>query len=177
MSADRRPELPQGYTWRECPIIEANVAVPNGWYFLEQVPQFNVVAYYISKESLLDGNPDLDQPSFTLMAFPYAQYFSRVGSAVDYARMMATSLSTAEPLTDVEIETKPPFVTFIRQFMSESRDRAGLTRRLHVFLNSVGNQDTNAAYIMTFTTPHEETDQYSAMADILMRSTLLSKFL
>lgn len=179
MSNENRPELPEGYSWQECPGLQAAFPKPEGWFYEYDDIQ-GTRACFVTREQITTRANDWDSVA--------AGRGFRVGLSVNClmnlqrrtgnspGKFAKDALATNDLLVPeglVERISQNPFV-FYRGYFRSRMTLNGTLREVVQYMQSVGNIKTGSAYILAFETPGPEWTQYQDMAEVMIKNSLLS---
>ena len=186
MSTEIRAELPPGFSWREVPQLRAAFTMPDGWVFRYE-NAFGTQACFITRESILaerfSTSPEgvrqqvqegkgyktgLSVNSFEAIA-------KKLGvSPAIFARSALTTNSFLIPEGRLEISQDGPLHIQRGYFRSGNRLLASRGMPpIKYYMETVGNNQTDRAYVLMFETPAELWEQDRNIAEVVINNRVL----
>ncbi len=186
MGAEARGELPAGFAWQEVPQLRAAFPRPDGWsYRFEQIQ--DTQACFITRESFHPGvwmptpeDVDRGQGFKTgLSVNSFAGIARKLGvSPAVFARSALTTNRLLVPESGVVTSKDGPLASY-KGYFTSLRGVMGLERMpsIRYYMEAVGNNRTDRAYVVMFETPAELWEQDKEIAKVIIDNRVLDRSL
>ncbi len=186
MTAEQRPEIPQGFTWKDCTGINARFPMPETWFFKQEASP-TTLGYFLTREPIAGESFYVGVGGITLKTTKPEGFF-KTGLSVNtiphfdritrhrpsrFGKLFIGNPRTALiPTSRATEERNGKLMTFRRFFRSNPLKVMG--QRLeptHYYVEFTANDSTGAAYIIMFETPSRmwKEDQQTARTMIEKR--------
>lgn len=167
---DVRPEIPQGYTWKQCTGINAMFPMPDAWFFKAET-KGDTQAFFMTRESV-DQN-GLFITGLSINTMPGIRR-KTMALPSQYAYSLMTAQTQMKPISDIVSFREGPLTIYRRSFKTLPLKIRG--RRINqkmIYSEATGNDQTDRFYLLMFETPVNQWQKDAENAVIMIDKRIL----
>jgi len=183
--AETRPELPDGFKWKEIPYCKAAIPMPVDWHFFTEPTGWESRSFFISREKI-SGNPvalvgdtllvpvgkaGFFQTGFTMHVFKNAPSVFEMKPSEFVRQYLEHDI--AKTVTSEPVYTEDgAFLTGRGRFIS---DIGGPGSKFYADVEVSGNDTTGALYMLIFESPEQIWQEDKDIARVMLEQKVLSQ--